>query len=51
MAAQRNAITAKLRDGKMNGDVALLREGIAEAEAAGLAHEAALGKKLLAALV
>jgi len=50
MAAQRNAITAKLRDGAMNSNAALLREAISEAEAAGMTFEADLGKRKLAAL-
>jgi hypothetical protein len=50
MAAQRAAITSKLRDAATHGNAALLREAIAEAEAAGLTHEANLGKRRLVAL-
>jgi hypothetical protein len=50
MAAQRAAITSKLRDAATHGNAALLREAIAEAEAAGLTFDADMGKRRLATL-
>jgi hypothetical protein len=50
VSLRRDEVMAKLRAAAMAEDVALLREAVAEAEAAGLAHEVSIGKRKLAAL-
>lgn len=46
----RQEVTNKLRAAVMAGDIEKLKEAVSEAEAAGLTHEAAMGKKKLATL-
>jgi hypothetical protein len=50
-APGRDEIVGKLREAAANGDAVLLRAAVAGAEAAGLAHEASLGRRRLAHLL